>query len=82
MELLHSPRQSISPFKGIDGDQNINPDLGRRGKNRKGSGSEVGESHEDELNQVIDVSCRASATTSQRHKPSDRPVRKRGCSPS
>lgn len=63
MELLHSPRQSISPLEGIDSDQNIDPDSDRRGKNRKGSGSEVGESHKDKLNQVIDVSCRASATT-------------------
>ncbi|KAH8710111.1 hypothetical protein GQ44DRAFT_776770 [Phaeosphaeriaceae sp. PMI808] len=46
-ELLHSLRQSISPFKGVEGGDD-----------------EAGESHEDELDQVDEVSGRPSVKTS------------------
>lgn len=66
-ELLHSPRQSISPFKEVEGK-----------KNRNCSDNEVGESHEDDPDQVDQVSGIPSVKTSQRSKRSDGPVPKRG----
>ncbi|KAF2472845.1 uncharacterized protein BDR25DRAFT_353166 [Lindgomyces ingoldianus] len=46
-ELLHSPRQSISPREGIEAEQNMDPDSERYKKRREGSDGKVGESRED-----------------------------------
>lgn len=80
-KLLRSLGQSISPFERIEGNQSANPDLDKRGKNGKGSG-DVRESHGDGFNQLDDMSCGASARTSQPVELSDRPVRERRRRPS
>ncbi|KAF2182688.1 hypothetical protein K469DRAFT_231262 [Zopfia rhizophila CBS 207.26] len=64
-ELLEPLRQSISPPRRMEGDRRVNPDL---------YVGEVGESNENELNCDEDEPRRASAATSQRPKPSNRPL--------
>ena len=48
-ELLYPLRQSISPFKEVEGDEDINLSLERREKNRNGNDNEAGESYKDKL---------------------------------
>lgn len=55
-ELLYSPRQYIE----LDSDGH--------GGNSQWGGGEVGKCHNDEANQVAELSCRSSAKTSQRRK--------------
>jgi len=80
-ELLHSSRGLISPFEEIQGDQDMRPDSDRCEEKSNASDGEVGESYEDELNQIDDVSCGALVTTSRRREPSNRRFRKKGRGP-
>lgn len=71
-ELLQAPRQFISPFKETRGERDIDPDSDRREKHREGSNE--GESHEDEVDQVDEVSRGPPAKTSLRRKRRARPA--------
>jgi len=79
-ELLHSLRQLISPSERIDSDQDVHLDS-ERGEDKSNGSDGKGESTEDELNRVNDVSRGTSAAT-QRHEPSNRPFRERRRGPS
>ena len=81
-ELLNSLRQSVSPSKQREGDQDFSPDKEKGEEKSDASNSVVKDSHDDELNQINKAFCKASGTNSQRRKPSNRPVRKKGRNPS
>lgn len=81
-ELLHSLRQSVSPSERREGDQDFSPDSEKGEEKSDASNGAVEDSHDDELNQADEAFCRASGTNSQRRKPSNRPVRKKGRNPS
>lgn len=61
-ELLHSLRQLISPSERIDSDQDVHLDS-ERGEDKSNGSDGKGESTEDELNRVNDVSRGTSAAT-------------------
>ncbi|KAF2452265.1 hypothetical protein BDY21DRAFT_176144 [Lineolata rhizophorae] len=76
-EPLHFLRRSISPFEGIQGDQDIGPDSDRREEKSNASDDEVGESHEDKRNRDDGVSCGESVTASRQCEPSSQRFRKK-----
>lgn len=60
-ELLRFSRGSISPFEGMQGDQDVGLGSDRREEKSNASDGEVGESYKDEINQADNVSRGASA---------------------
>jgi hypothetical protein len=72
-ELLHSLRQTISPSERREGDKDFSSESEKGDNQNDASDSEVGESRDDEPRQADDM----SATTSRRHKLSNRRIRKK-----
>jgi hypothetical protein len=73
--LLHSSRGSVSPLKGVAGEQYIDPDSERRGENREGSGGEFEKSY-NEVDRDDELLPKSLAKTSRRRKRSNRPLQK------
>ncbi|KAF2184246.1 hypothetical protein K469DRAFT_579566, partial [Zopfia rhizophila CBS 207.26] len=79
-ELVQSSRESISPFEGLEGDQDVGRNFDRREMNGQGSGSKVWERLGDELRYNNEVFGIPLAKRRRRRRKDWASKRKRGLS--